>query len=92
LEFCPKCDAMLVPKKENGKSYLICRKCNFKKEIKGEEYKLSVKIPHTDKEKIAVIEGESRIKISEEEREAFEDYYRGGEGEIEESDLESDYE
>jgi len=38
-----------------------------------------VDIHHSDKEKIAVVEGETRQKISEEEREAFEDFYRASE-------------
>jgi DNA-directed RNA polymerase subunit M/transcription elongation factor TFIIS len=78
------CEALLFPKKEDGKIILFCKKCGFEGEAKREtEYKLVVNIPHSDSEKIAVVEGSVRKKISEEEREAFEDYYRGIESEEE---------
>ncbi|MEM0480847.1 MAG: transcription factor S [Candidatus Aenigmatarchaeota archaeon] len=31
---CPKCGNLLFPKKEKGKNYLVCRKCNYKTEAK----------------------------------------------------------
>ena len=90
MEFCPKCEALLFPRKDNGKVILVCKKCGFEGEAEGEtEYKLVVKIPHSDSEKIAIVEGSARKKISEEEREAFEDYYRGIE-EDEETETDSE--
>ena len=84
MEFCPKCEALLFPKKEDGKVILTCKKCGYESVPKKEtEYKLVVNIPHSDNEKIAVVEGSMKKKISEEEREAFEDYYRGMEQEDE---------
>jgi len=30
MEFCPKCGTRLQPKKEEGKTFLWCRKCGYK--------------------------------------------------------------
>lgn len=97
MEFCPKCEALLFPKKEGNKVILFCKKCGFETEAKeGPDYKLIVNIPHTDKDKIDVIKLPVKKKVSEEEREAFEDYYRGleeiGEEAEEEESEEEDYE
>ncbi len=78
MEFCPKCEALLFPKKEGDKVILFCKKCGFETEAKeGVDYKLVVNIPHTEKDKIDVIKLSVKKRVSEEEREAFEDYYRG---------------
>ncbi|WEU39936.1 MAG: DNA-directed RNA polymerase subunit M [Candidatus Odinarchaeum yellowstonii] len=78
MEFCPKCEALLLPKKVGNKVILFCKKCGFESEAKeGVDYKLVVNIPHTEKDKIDVIKLSVKKRVSEEEREAFEDYYRG---------------
>ena len=60
MEFCPKCGTMMIPKKENGKTVLVCPACGFKIEANAEskEYELSRKIKHTPKEEIVTIEGD----------------------------------
>lgn len=32
LEFCPKCESLLVPEKDGNKSILRCHHCNFSKD------------------------------------------------------------
>lgn len=90
MEFCPECGALLVPKKKGEKTLLTCRKCGFKKEVQDKllDYRIVYRIPHSEKERLAIIEGPLRKKVSEEEREAFEDFY--GTGETEESDTETE--
>lgn len=94
MEFCPKCEALLFPRKDGEKIILVCKKCGFEVEAKGgADYKLVVNIPHTDKDKIDIVQVPVKKKVSEEEREAFEDYYRGIEEEPEEIEEEhEDYE
>ena len=42
MKFCPKDGSLLIPKKEKGKTYLVCPKCGYKEEVK--EYKTSEKV------------------------------------------------
>lgn len=72
LSFCPNDGTLLMPKKEDGKSQLICRKCGYKTEpTDAKAYRLVVKIPHTPKDKTIVVEGENekKLEIDEDERE-----------------------
>ncbi|MHA1604756.1 MAG: DNA-directed RNA polymerase [Candidatus Freyarchaeota archaeon] len=72
MSFCPKDGTLLMPKRENGKSLLVCRKCGYKTEATdAEKYRLVVKIPHTPKDKTVVLEEEAsrRFEIDEDERE-----------------------
>ncbi|MEM2144896.1 MAG: hypothetical protein QW279_06015 [Candidatus Jordarchaeaceae archaeon] len=72
MSFCPNDGTLMMPKKENGKSLLICRKCGYKAEpTDDKKYRLVVKIPHTPKDKTIVVEGENskKFEIDEDERE-----------------------
>nr|MDO8079690.1 DNA-directed RNA polymerase [Candidatus Freyarchaeota archaeon] len=72
MSFCPNDGTLMMPKKENGKSQLICRKCGYKTEpTDAKAYRLVVKIPHTPKDKTTVVEGEDskKLEIDEDERE-----------------------
>lgn len=78
MEFCPKCGSLLVPVSSGGKTYLICRKCGYKKEIVSKRgYMVRGEVTEDKKEKLLVIEGiknREKEKI-EEEREIIKEYY-----------------
>ena len=67
MKFCPKCGGLMYPRKENGKSVLICRSCGYKLELGGGEesavktYTLRKKLAHTEKEKTIIIDDESKL-------------------------------
>ena len=78
MEFCPKCGSLLVPATIEGKAYLVCRKCGYKREAatKG-GYVVKEVIGKNKKEKLVVIEGarEREKEKLEEERELLKEYY-----------------
>mgnify|MGYP000138422488 CR=1 FL=1 len=79
MEFCPKCGSLLVPEREEGRIYLVCRKCGYKREARGEEskYRMREEVSEERREKLVVVEGvgrREREKI-EEERELLREYY-----------------
>ncbi|TXT55114.1 MAG: hypothetical protein BAJATHORv1_40023 [Candidatus Thorarchaeota archaeon] len=71
MEFCEKCGALMLPKKkEDGETVLRCRECGHEKDVEKSEYKVEYRIKHSPREKIVVIEGDSKKKgeMSEDER------------------------
>ena len=76
MEFCEKCGALMLPKRdESSKSkktlVLKCRECGHEKRVKSApEYKVEYRIKHSPREKIVVVEEESRItqEMTEDER------------------------
>ncbi len=81
MEFCPKCDALLVldvKKSKNGKPVFKCRDCDYtstdEKIVK--EYIITEEIPHSEKEKLEVIESTNDFAISDEIREELTEQYR----------------
>lgn len=58
MQFCPKCGAILVPKKEGSKKFISCS-CGYKT-TEFEEAKVSEKVKKTEKE-VEVIEEEKEI-------------------------------
>ncbi len=72
MSFCPNDGTLLMPKKENGKSQLMCRKCGYKTAATdNKKYRIVVKIPHTPKDKTIVLEEDitRKYEIDEDERE-----------------------
>ncbi|MBS7287835.1 MAG: DNA-directed RNA polymerase [Candidatus Freyarchaeota archaeon] len=68
--FCPKDGALMVPKKKDGKTVLVCKKCGYETPVSDEKkYKLVVKIPHTTKDKTAVVEKELTMSFKQDEEE-----------------------
>ena len=59
--FCPKCGALLIPKKEGSKSIMACSKCSFKNKEKSEE---------TIKETISK-KGQFKMDVVEEETTSY---------------------
>lgn len=79
MEFCPKCDALLVITKENGKIMLQCRDCGYVKEDMKttKDYVISESINHNIRDKIEVLDGtEYDDSISAEIREDLTEMYR----------------
>jgi DNA-directed RNA polymerase subunit M len=80
LEFCPKCEGLLMPKKQKSKTVFYCPHCGFEQKPKKKtenDYKVVWKIEHTPKDEIIVVEGKKRGKKDKElMKEEMEDYYR----------------
>jgi DNA-directed RNA polymerase subunit M/transcription elongation factor TFIIS len=73
VEFCEKCGALMLPKKEEGQKQpvLKCRECGHERPIKADPaYKVEYRIKHTPREKIVVVEDEYRYseEMTEDER------------------------
>ncbi|NHI90179.1 MAG: hypothetical protein EAX87_11700 [Candidatus Thorarchaeota archaeon] len=74
MEFCEKCGALMLPKKEEGKKKTItlkCRECGHEKTVRSApEYKVEHRIKHTPREKIIVVEEDSKRadEMTEDER------------------------
>ncbi|MCD6445313.1 transcription factor S [Candidatus Bathyarchaeota archaeon] len=65
MEFCPKCGARLIPKREKGKKnilVLVCPKCGYRKEVASGEVtpKTAKKMQHTPQQLVAVISKEEQ--------------------------------
>jgi len=76
VEFCEKCGALMLPKRdESNKSkktlVLQCRECGHEKIVKtAPPYKVEYRIKHSPREKIVVVEEESRAfeQLTEDEQ------------------------
>jgi DNA-directed RNA polymerase subunit M/transcription elongation factor TFIIS len=73
VEFCEKCGALMLPKKEEGQKVplLKCRECGHERPIKTDpDYKVEYRIKHSPHEKIVVVEDEYRYseEMTEDER------------------------
>jgi DNA-directed RNA polymerase subunit M len=58
VKFCPRCGAIMQPKKINGEIYLVCPRCGYKVKATDkdlESYHIKTRIKHTVKEKTTVI-------------------------------------
>jgi len=55
MEFCPTCRTRLVLKKSERKIQLICPKCGYEQEVKGEVATNSKVVEHNPQKLIAVI-------------------------------------
>ncbi|TET12236.1 MAG: hypothetical protein E3J86_00720 [Candidatus Thorarchaeota archaeon] len=73
MEFCEKCGALLFPKKQEGKKTitLACRECGHEKTVRSApEYRVEQRIKHSPREKIVIVEEETRKteELTEDER------------------------
>lgn len=65
MRFCPKCGSIMVPKKEGGKTVLVCPRCGYKLSPNNVELSLYKKrdvIEHTEKEKTIVISEKEEMR------------------------------
>jgi len=57
VKYCPRCGTLLLPKKKNGKTILVCSKCGYSEENKPDKgYRVKGKIYHHPSQKIYVAE------------------------------------
>ena len=81
MKFCDECGALLVPKKEkkSNKVVFVCRKCGNKVTPESEEvgdYVITSDLHHVNRDKIEVVKESRKVKrITNEDREAFEDFF-----------------
>ena len=71
MQFCEKCGALMLPKKEGKKIFLKCRECGHERVVrKPPSYKVEYRIKHSPREKIVVVEEETKSgdEMSEDER------------------------
>jgi len=67
LRFCPKCNSLMIPKKINGKVYLVCTSCGYRIQLK-DKIVLATNVSPDKHYKIGVIElGLRRVKKDEQE-------------------------
>ncbi len=76
MKFCPDCDNIIFPK--NGK-ILYCKACDkeFDLDAKSEDFKIVKKIKHDEKETAPIVVKETlaSVKISSQDRKAFEEFF-----------------
>ncbi|MGC8631871.1 MAG: hypothetical protein ACP5T2_05585 [Thermoprotei archaeon] len=89
MKFCPKDGSVLVPIKEKGKVYLVCKKCGYKEPAKEEIYVEKTKMDNKKKIKLLT---EELPKESEEEREYVLESFSSGELDQEDEDEEEEEE
>ncbi len=83
MKFCPKDGSVLVPVREKGKIYLVCKKCGYKEPAKEEVYVEKTKIDSKKKIKLLT---EDLPKETEEEREYMLESFSSGELDQEEEE------
>ncbi|MEM1537200.1 MAG: transcription factor S [Candidatus Nezhaarchaeales archaeon] len=62
IPLCPNCKNLLFPRNEQGKVYLYCRNCTYKRPVEqvAEGLQVSRRLQHKPQEKIVVIEDVNR--------------------------------
>ncbi|HMF31839.1 MAG TPA: hypothetical protein VKK79_10510, partial [Candidatus Lokiarchaeia archaeon] len=76
ISFCEECGSLLLPKKKGNKKVLVCRVCEKEYPFDAaKEYRIGHRKEPEAKKTNAVIEEPEDRKISEEDREANEDYF-----------------
>ncbi len=81
MSFCDECGNLMLPRKRDGKKFLYCKTCDVEISVKKEEedYRIGSsnqngKVSSTSK----IIEGESQKRITEDDRETFEEFFAAG--------------
>ena len=80
MRFCPDCDNILIPRKKK----LYCKACDKEFDLDSnqqDDYKIVKTIKHDEKEIAPIIikEGLKGDKISDQDRKAFEEFFKGSE-------------
>lgn len=78
MKFCPDCDNIIFPKNQK----LYCNACEkeFDLDSKSDDFKIVKKIRHDEKESAPIVVKETlaSVKISSQDRKAFEEYFELG--------------
>ncbi|MEM0001416.1 MAG: transcription factor S [Desulfurococcaceae archaeon] len=62
IRFCPKCRGVMKPRKEGGKSYMVCTRCGYMEEVaNAPSLKVSSRIEHSAKDKTIVVNEETDL-------------------------------
>lgn len=80
MRFCPDCDNILIPRKKK----LYCKACDKEFALDSnqqDDYKIVKTIRHDEKEIAPIIikEGLKGDKISDQDRKAYEEFFKGSE-------------
>lgn len=80
MRFCPDCDNILIPRKKK----LYCKACDKEFDLDSnqqDDYKIVKTIRHDEKEIAPIIikEGLKGDKISDQDRKAYEEFFKGSE-------------
>ncbi len=59
MKFCPKCKTLLIPRKDEGETYLICRCCGYKIETNSLQYRIVKSKERESKISLSVIENKN---------------------------------
>ena len=66
MKFCPKCGAIMVPRRENGKIILVCPRCGYRLKVGSSKdlaaYRRVDVIEHSEKDKTIVISDKDQVK------------------------------
>ena len=63
MEFCPKCNGLMVPQKSGKKLILICRNCNKKKKVDNEEeFKIKKTTKKDPMKEVVIIDKEQELE------------------------------
>jgi DNA-directed RNA polymerase subunit M/transcription elongation factor TFIIS len=60
----------MLPEKKDDKRILKCRECGYEKAVEADGYKVAFRVKHSPKEKIVVVEDDSKFEeeLTEDER------------------------
>ncbi|HHN81439.1 MAG TPA: transcription factor S [Methanomicrobia archaeon] len=60
MEFCPKCESLMLPTKRDGKTVIVCTKCGYCRDVDEvgdtSKYIVKEKIEHKPKDTLVVID------------------------------------
>jgi DNA-directed RNA polymerase subunit M len=59
MEFCPKCKTLLIPRRNEEGTHLVCRNCGYKKEASSLPYKIVKSRREHSKTSLSIVEGEN---------------------------------
>ncbi|MHA1792909.1 MAG: hypothetical protein ACTSVI_09720 [Promethearchaeota archaeon] len=80
MNFCPKCDNIMLVKRKKSRKVLYCPSCGYEDdslEVNKDEYIIRHVVMHSDRDKtIVLMQSISNDKISEDERDANEDFFK----------------
>jgi len=75
MQFCPKCNNLMVPKRVKNGFKLVCTNCGYSKRVKKIDIKLVSKSADKKSKEIALTTPEE-VKAREEEKMLLEELYK----------------
>ncbi|MFB6088598.1 MAG: transcription factor S [Candidatus Aenigmatarchaeota archaeon] len=62
MEFCPKCNSIMVPKKGEDETVLTCRNCGHTEKSEKKEFKVKQKIEENPMDDVIVVDKDKDVK------------------------------